>query len=37
MGEQETKREGMNEKGMDKINLNIEIVKITVMFLKSNT
>jgi len=37
MGEQEIKREGMNEKGMDKINLDIEIVKITVMSLKSNT
>ena len=37
MGEQEIKREGMNEKGMDKINLDIEIVKMTFKSVKSNT
>jgi len=37
MGEQETEPEGMNEIGMDKINLDIEIVKMTIMSLKSNT
>ena len=35
MGEQETEPEGMNEIGMDKIN--IEIVKMSVKSLKSNT
>jgi hypothetical protein len=28
---------GLNEIGMDKINLDIETVKTTIMFLKSNT
>ena len=37
MGEQETESEGMNEIGMDKINLDIEIVKMSVKSLKSNT
>ena len=37
MGEQETELEGMNEIGMDKINLDIEIVKMTITPLKSNT
>ena len=37
MGKQDTKLEGMNEIGMDKINLDIEIVKMTVKSLKSNT
>ena len=37
MGEQETELEGMNEIGMDKINLDTEIVKMTVKSLKSNT
>ena len=37
MGEQETEPEGMNEIGMDKINLDIEIVKMTIKSLKSNT
>jgi hypothetical protein len=36
MGEQETESEGMNEIGMDKINLDIEIVKMSVKSLKSN-
>jgi hypothetical protein len=35
--EQETELEGMNETGMDKITLDIEIVKRTTKFLKSNT
>jgi hypothetical protein len=34
--EQETELEGMNEIGMDKINLDIEIVKMTIKSLKSN-
>ena len=37
MGEQDTELESMNEIGMDKINLDIEIVKMTVKSLKSNT
>jgi len=37
MGEQETEPEVMNEIGMDKINLDIEIVKMTIKSLKSNT
>jgi len=37
LGEQETDLEGMNEIGMDKINLDIEIVKMTVKSLKRNT
>ena len=37
MGEQETEPEGMNKIGMDKINLDIEIVKMTIKSLKSNT
>jgi hypothetical protein len=37
LGEQETELEGMNEMGMDKINLDTEIVKMTVKSLKSNT
>ena len=36
-GEQETEPEVMNEIGMDKINLDIEIVKMTIKSLKSNT
>ena len=36
-GQQETESEGMNEVGMDKINSDIEIVKMTVTSLKSNT
>jgi hypothetical protein len=36
-GEQETEPEGMNEIGMDKINSYIEVVKMTIMSLKSNT
>ena len=35
--EQENELEGMNDMGMDKINLYIEIVKMTVKSLKSNT
>jgi len=35
--EQETELQGMNEIGMDKINLDIEIVKMRVKSLKSNT
>ena len=34
MGEQETEPEGMNKIGMDKINLDTEIVKMTVKSLK---
>jgi len=34
LGEQETELEDMNEIGMDKINLDIEIVKVTVKSLK---
>ena len=37
MEEQDTELEDMNEIGMDKINLDIEIVKMTVKPLKSNT
>ena len=37
MGEQETEIEGMNEVGMDKMSLDIEIVKMTIKSLKSNT
>jgi len=37
MGKQETEPEGMNEKRIDKINLDIEIVKMTIKSLKSNT
>jgi len=36
LGEQETDLDGMNEIGMDKINLDIEIVKVTVKSLKSD-
>jgi len=35
--EQKIELEGMNEIGMDKINLDIEIVKMRVKSLKSNT
>jgi hypothetical protein len=37
LGQQEIELEGMNEIEMDKINLDIEIVKMTVKSLKSNT
>ena len=37
MGEQETEPEDMNEVGMDKINLDIEIVKMTIKSLKGST
>jgi hypothetical protein len=37
MGEQEREPEGVNEIGMDKIYLDIEIVKMAIMSLKSNT
>jgi hypothetical protein len=37
LGDQETELEGMNGIEMDKINLDIEIVKMTVKSLKSNT
>jgi predicted nucleotidyltransferase len=37
LGDQETELEDMNEIEMDKINLDIEIVKMTVKYLKSNT
>ena len=37
LGQQEIELEGMNEIEMDKINLDIEIVKLTVKSLKSNT
>jgi len=37
LGEQETELECMNEIGKDKINLDIEIAKMTVTSLKSNT
>jgi len=37
LGEQETELEGMNEIEIDKINLDIEIVKMTIKPLKSNT
>jgi len=36
LGEQEIELEGMNEIGMDKINLDIEIAKMTIKSLKSN-
>jgi hypothetical protein len=37
LGDQETELEHMNEKEMDKINLYIEIVKMTIKTLKSKT
>ena len=37
MREQELELEGLNKIGMDKINLDIEIVKMTIKSLKSNT
>jgi hypothetical protein len=37
LGDQETELEDMNEIEMDKINLDIEIVKLTIKSLKSNT
>ena len=37
MGEQETELEGMNEIGMDKINLDIEMVKMSIKSLKTST
>jgi hypothetical protein len=37
LGEQETELEGMNETGIDKITLDIEIVKWALKPLKSNT
>ena len=37
MGEQKREPEGMNEIGIDKINLDVEIVKMTIKSLKSNT
>jgi hypothetical protein len=37
LGDQETELEDMNEIEMDKINLDIEIVKMTIKSLKSNT
>jgi hypothetical protein len=37
LGEQETEPGDMNEIGMDNINLDIEIVKMTIKSLKSNT
>jgi hypothetical protein len=37
LGDQESELEDMNEIEMDKINLDIEIVKMTVKSLKSNT
>jgi hypothetical protein len=37
LGDQETELEDMNEIEMDKINLYIEIVKMTIKSLKSNT
>jgi len=37
LGEKERESEGMNEIGMDKNNLDIEIVKMTIKSLKSNT
>jgi predicted nucleotidyltransferase len=37
LGQQETELEGMNEIGMDKLNLDIEIVKMTIKSLKHNT
>jgi hypothetical protein len=36
LAEQETELEGVNETGMDKISLNIEIVKILIKSLKRN-
>ena len=37
MGEQETESEDINEIGMDKIKLDINVVKMTIKSLKSNT
>ena len=37
LGEQGTELEGMNEIEMDKINLHVEIVKMAIKSLKSNT
>jgi hypothetical protein len=37
LGEQETEFEDMKEIGMDKINLDIEILKMTIKSLKNNT
>jgi hypothetical protein len=37
LGDQETELEDMNEIEMDKINLDLEIVKMTIKSLKSNT
>jgi hypothetical protein len=37
LGDQETELEDMNEIEMDEINLDIEIVKMRVKSLKSNT
>ena len=37
LGDQETELEDMNEIEMDKINLDIEIVKMTIKSLKRNT
>jgi len=37
LGDQETELEDMNEIEMDKINLDIEIVKMAIKSLKSNT
>jgi hypothetical protein len=37
LGDQETELGDMNEIEMDKINLDIEIVKMTIKSLKSNT
>jgi hypothetical protein len=37
LGEQETEFEDMKVTGMDKLNLDIEIVKMTIRSLKSNT
>jgi hypothetical protein len=37
LGQQETEFEDIKETGMDKINLDIEILKMTIKSLKSNT
>jgi hypothetical protein len=37
LGEQETELEGANQTGVDKINLDIEIVKRVIKSSKSNT
>jgi hypothetical protein len=37
VGEQDTELEDMNETGMDKIKLDINVVKMTIKSLKSNT